>query len=105
MKPSATIIPVQVQPEYCINDTAGKVLMPVNLKATLKTYPVQITFKPIQKVCNWDPHWQAAADSAKYRDATAATSDESSPPDKSTPNGTSVISLLITACRIKKGTA
>lgn len=52
----------------------------------------------MQKVCNCDPHWQAASDSAKWREATEATRDESSPPDRSTPKGTSVISLLITAC-------
>jgi hypothetical protein len=40
----------------------------------------------------------AASVSLRYRDATVATKEESKPPDKSTPNGTSVISLLITAC-------
>jgi len=56
------------------------------------------TFRPMQNVCNWDPHCLATLASERCREATAATSEESSPPDRSTPNGTSVINLLITAC-------
>lgn len=62
----------------------------------------KLTFKPTQNVCNCDPHCLATFVCAKCREATAATSEESSPPDKSTPNGTSVISLLITAFMITK---
>ena len=57
----------------------------------------KITFRPMQNVCNWDPHCLATLASERCREATAATSEESSPPDRSTPNGTSVISLLSTA--------
>jgi len=62
----------------------------------------KLTFKPIQNVCNLFPHCLATFVSFKCREATDATKEESSPPDKSTPNGTSVISLLITACRSER---
>lgn len=45
------------------------------------------------------PHRLAASMVDKCREATAATSDESRPPESKTPKGTSVISLLITAYR------
>ena len=59
----------------------------------------KLTFKPIQKVCSLFPHGLAPFVSSKCREATDATKEESSPPDKSTPNGTSDISLLITDCK------
>jgi hypothetical protein len=40
----------------------------------------------------------AALVSARCLDATAATKEESNPPESSTPNGTSVINLFTTAC-------
>lgn len=50
----------------------------------------------MQNVCNCEPHW-AASDFSKWRNATEATRDESRPPERRTPKGTSVISLFITA--------
>jgi hypothetical protein len=41
----------------------------------------------------------AALVPARCRDATAATKEESRPPESSTPKGTSVISLFTTACK------
>ena len=40
----------------------------------------------------------AALVPARCLDATAATKEESNPPESSTPNGTSVINLFTTAC-------
>ncbi len=57
------------------------------------------TLRPTEKVWSWAPQTLAALLFARCRDATAATRDESKPPDRSTPNGTSVISRLTTACR------
>ncbi len=57
------------------------------------------TLRPTEKVWSWAPQTLAALLFARCRDATAATRDESKPPDRSTPNGTSVISRLVTACR------
>ena len=59
------------------------------------------TCNPTQKECSLSPHCFAALVAAKWRVATAATKDESSPPDNSTPNGTSVINLFMTACIIQ----
>jgi hypothetical protein len=46
----------------------------------------------------------AASVCASCRDATAATKEESKPPDRSTPKGTSVISRFMTACKNMKQT-
>jgi hypothetical protein len=46
----------------------------------------------------------AASVCASCRDATAATKEESKPPDRSTPKGTSVISRFMTACKNMKRT-
>lgn len=65
-------------------------------KITMKGW--KLTSRPTQKEWSCDPHCLAALVPAKWRWVTAATNDESSPPDSRTPNGTSVINLLITAC-------
>jgi len=57
-----------------------------------------VTSKPTQKEWSCVPHISTALVSAKCLAVTAATNDESRPPDNRTPNGTSVISLLMTAC-------
>jgi hypothetical protein len=46
----------------------------------------------------------AASVCASCRDATAATKEESKPPDRSTPKGTSVMSRFMTACKNMKRT-
>lgn len=54
--------------------------------------------RPTQKEWSCAPHCLPAFVPAKWRPVIEATNDESRPPDSRTPNGTSVISLLITAC-------
>jgi len=56
------------------------------------------TLSPTQNECNFAPHCLAAFVPARYLAVTAATNEESKPPDSKTPNGTSVINLFITAC-------
>lgn len=57
-----------------------------------------LTSRPTQKEWSCAPHCLAAFVPAKWRAVIEATNDESRPPDSRTPKGTSVISLLITAC-------
>lgn len=64
----------------------------------------ELTSRPTQKECSWEPHCFAAFVSAKWRAVMEATKDESSPPERRTPKGTSVISLLTTACKISHPT-
>ena len=58
---------------------------------------LEVTSSPTQKEWSCVPHCLAALDPARWRAVTEATSEESSPPLRRTPKGTSVISLLITA--------
>lgn len=58
----------------------------------------QLTSKPTQNEWSWAPHCLAALVPAKCLAVMEATKEESKPPESSTPNGTSVINLLITAC-------
>ncbi len=62
------------------------------------------TLSPTEKVWSCAPQTLAASVCASCRDATAATKEESKPPDRSTPKGTSVISRFMTACKNMKRT-
>lgn len=56
------------------------------------------TSRPTTKEWSSVPNFSAASVLTRWRLVTEATREESSPPERRTPKGTSVISLLITAC-------
>lgn len=62
---------------------------------------LKLTSRPTQKEWSCVPHCLAAFVPAKWRAVIEATNDESRPPERRTPKGTSVISLLITAWTYK----